>query len=140
MSDPYAPAPDGYGVPSATRAWYRAPGSLVGAASFSAVFAWATIAAILCGWVLVHRTHPTSIFDVLFWLFGVGLLVLLLVVVGTLTFWLTVAGAVATIPLAVTWYRSGDRTPAAVAAVAHAAFTWVVLAFLVLRLGLTSWL
>jgi hypothetical protein len=121
-------------VPPARRRWYQAPGTLAGAATFSAVFAWLTVAVITVGRLLQHlRLHSLDL--ILFIVLAVVVRVLLFAV-GIAVFWLAVAGAIATVPRAIAWLRAGDRTGTAIAVLSNAVASWVVLGYLMVHLGL----
>ena len=134
--NPYSAPPPGWTYPpQPPRHWYRAPGSVTGAATFTAITSWATVVVIGLGWTLVHAV-PTTGINFLFKIFVVGLAFVALVCVGLVTGALAVAGAIATIPLAVAWLRTGDRSSGPVGALATASVGWLVMLFLVIRLGI----
>ena len=115
----------GYGYPpQPQRPWWRAPGQLIGAATFSAVFAWvAFLCAALNHSVLtgLDKAHPLEQF-----VLGFFALMLLAIVwlVGVTAFVLACVGAAATVPLAVVWFRDPDRTIGAGLAMLHAVVAW----------------
>ncbi|HVF05809.1 MAG TPA: hypothetical protein VNA20_13285 [Frankiaceae bacterium] len=135
-SNPYAPGPPaGWGPdqwqnypPLPRRPWYRAPGSLIGAATFSAVCAWLTLVAALLARQIIVSMESADAFEAL--LYGLLAMVGLAVVgaIGLATFVLTVGGVVATVPLAVVWFRDPDRSAGAGLALAHAVVSWAALA------------
>jgi hypothetical protein len=129
----------GYGYPQPPpppRRWYQAPAGVTGAATFTAVFAWITVALILTGFVFLPNLGTRNPIDFLFSILFVILIFVALLVVGTVTFWLTIAGFIATLPLAVAWWRGPDRSGATMLALAHAAFACLVLVVVVVQLGL----
>lgn len=141
---PWTPPPGypmaGYGWPGAPppprRPFYRAPGTLIGAATFSAVSAWFTLAGIGFGWWYLTTMESASAGEA-FTMFVMAFFVLpvvLLVAFGG--FCMTVAGAAATVPLAVIWFRSPDRNVVAGLHLIHAVVSWAALAIAVVWLPL----
>ena len=114
--------------PLPRRPWYRAPGSLVGAATFSAVCAWVTVAAALAAREISLAMDSADPFEAL--LFGLFAIFGLVVAgaIGVASFLLTVGGAAATVPLAVVWFRDPRRSTAAGIALAHAVVSWAAMA------------
>ena len=136
--NPYAPVP-GYDPaagpaqwqhypPLPRRPWYRAPGSLIGAATFSAVFAWVTLACALLARQIIVSMETADAFEAflmgIFAIFGLAVLG----VMGIVTFVLTIGGAAATVPLGVVWFRDPDRSAGAGIALAHAIVAWAAMA------------
>ena len=144
MTNPYETPPPGWVPPPGwggaprppQRKWWHAPGSLIGAATFSATFSWLAIAIIAAGYVFLPKLEPDSFEEwLLFIIFGLWV-VLILFAVGLVSFWLAIAGALATVPLAIAWSRGHDRSPAALAALSTAVVSWLILGYLVVHLGL----
>lgn len=110
------------------RPWYRAPGSLIGAATFSAVCAWLTaLAALLARQIILTMESEESIEAFLFAIFAMGGLVIL-GAIGFATFLLTIGGIIGTVPLAVVWFRDPRRPAGPGLALAHAVVSWAVMA------------
>ena len=110
--------------PQPQRPWWKAPGQLIGAATFSAVFAWvAFLCAALNQSVLtgLDKANPLEQF-----VLGFFALILLGIVwlVGMTALVLAGMGLVATVPLAVVWFRDPDRTIGAGLAMLHAVVAW----------------
>jgi len=140
VSSPYEQVPPhgggwGYAPPPPKRPWYKVPGTLAGAATVSAMCAWATVAAALTGLWLVHELDRLGFFEALI----LGLFVLAGLVIawiaGVTAFCLSVAGAVVTIPLAIVWFRDPHRTPGDGLALAHAVVAWAAMAVAIVWLA-----
>ena len=125
--DPYAGG-YGYGAPPPKRPWYRAPGTLAGAATFTALNAWVTV-----GMIALLVSTLNSVDDEEGFLEAIAALVVVLVLIafigtiGLATFCFAVAGAAATIPLVVVWFREPNRSTAAGLHALHAAVAFVAM-------------
>lgn len=139
MTDPYehAPLPEGWGFapqPPPKRPWYKTPGTLAGAATASAMSAWVAVGSALAVIWIVRWLDRMDFFEALvLGLFGlIGLV--FAGTVGIAAFCLSVAGALATVPLAVVWFRDPQRGPGDGLALAHAVVAWAAMAIAIVWL------
>ena len=108
------------------RRWYQAPGTLLGAATFSGVSAWLTLLLSWAAYGFAQAIGDSGGIAILLWLV-LGPILLIIVFGALIGLALTVVGAIATVPLAVVWFRTPDRDTAAGVAVIHAVVAWAAL-------------
>jgi hypothetical protein len=128
----------GWGQPYAApprRPWYKAPGSLIGASTFSAVFTWITLAALAIGVQISHAMSELNGAEAfVMWLF-VMFFGGFLIAIGAVAFILALAGAMAAVPLAIVWLRDPERSTAAGLSMLHAIVTWTALVVALVAVG-----
>lgn len=119
----------GYGSPpQPRRPWWRAPGQLIGAATFSAVFAWVAFFCAAIGHSIATGVEQANPLEQLFIGMFAFMFIAFVWLVGVTALVLAGMGAVATVPLAVVWFRDPDRTIGGGLALLHAVVAWAFLA------------